>query len=107
MLLMSLLAAITAWRMIYIQHGWLNVDSLLYFESARLFAIGEFKQGVAIFNWPLYSLLISALHRLTGLSIHTSAQMLDIVFFAISTFSLSYLIKLAGKPKIWHIGQLA
>ena len=100
MLLMSLLATITAWRVIYIQHGWLNVDSLLYFESARLFAIGEFKQGVAIFNWPLYSLLISALHRLTGLSIHTSAQVLDIVFFAISTFSFSYLIKLAGGNKL-------
>ena len=100
MLLMSLLAVITAWRVIYIQHGWLNVDSLLYFESARLFAIGEFKQGVAIFNWPLYSLLISAVHRITSLSIHTSAQVLDIVFFAITTFSFSYLIKLAGGNKL-------
>lgn len=100
MLLMSLLAVITAWRVIYIQHGWLNVDSLLYFESARLFAIGEFKQGIAIFNWPLYSLLISAVHRITSLSIHTSAQVLDIVFFAITTFSFSYLIKLAGGNKL-------
>jgi len=100
MLLMSLLAVITAWRVIYIQHGWLNVDSLLYFESARLFAIGEFKQGFAVFNWPLYSLLISAVHRITHLSIHTSAQVLDIVFFAITTFSFSYLIKLAGGNKL-------
>ncbi len=97
---MSLLAVITAWRVLYIQYGWINVDSLLYFESARLFAIGEFKQGVAVFNWPLYSLLISAVHRITGLSIHTSAQVLDIVFFAISTFSFSYLIKLAGGNKL-------
>jgi len=99
-LLMSLLAAITAWRVIYIQHGWLNVDSLLYFESARLFAIGEFKEGAAVFNWPLYSLLISAVHRITSLSIHTSAQVLDIVFFAITAFSFSYLIKLAGGNKL-------
>lgn len=99
-LLMSFLAVITAWRILYIQHGWINVDSLLYFESARLFAIGEFKQGVAVFNWPLYSLLISAVHRITGLSIYTSAQVLDVVFFAISTFSFSYLIKLAGGNKL-------
>jgi len=99
-LLMSFLAVITAWRILYIQHGWINVDSLLYFESARLFSIGEFKQGVAVFNWPLYSLLISAVHSITGLSIHTSAQVLDVVFFAISTFSFSYLIKLAGGNKL-------
>lgn len=99
-LLMSLLAVITAWRVIYIQHGWINVDSLYYFESARLFAMGEFKQGVAIFNWPLYSLLIGAVHRITSLSIHTSAQVLDVVFFAITTFSFSYLIKLAGGNKL-------
>ena len=99
-LLMSLLAALTAWRIVYIQHGWINVDSLIYFESARLFSIGEFKQGLAIFNWPLYSLLISAVNRISNLSIHTSALLLDIIFFAISAFSFSHLIKLAGGNKL-------
>lgn len=99
-LLMTLLGVMSAWRIIYIQHGWINVDSLLHFEAARLFSAGEFKQGVAIFNWPLYSLLISAVHRITNLSIHTSAQVLDIIFFAITTFSFSNLIKLAGGNKL-------
>ncbi len=99
-LLISLFAAIIAWRVLYIQQDWVNVDSLLYFESARLFALGEFEKGVAIFNWPLYSLLIGAVHRITNLSIHASAQLLDVIFFSITSFSFSYLIKLAGGNKL-------
>ena len=97
---LSLLGSLLAWHIIYIQHGWVNVDSLIYFESARLFAIGEWAQGFALFNWPLYSLLISAVHKLTNLNIQASAQILDILFFAITTFSFSKLIKLAGGNKL-------
>lgn len=97
---LALLGTLLAWRIIYIQHGWVNVDSLIYFEAARLFSIGEWKQGVATFAWPLYSLLISAVQRLTHLGIQTSAQLLDILFFAITTFSFTKLIQLAGGNKL-------
>lgn len=88
-----------ALRVMYIQHGAINPDSVLYFEAARLFSIGEWKQGVALFGWPLYSALIAALHNLTGLGFHSSAQWLTAVFFAITTSSFITLIRLAGGNK--------
>lgn len=97
--IITLLAVIIACRVIYIQHGWINDDSVLYFEVARLFSIGEWKQGLALFNWPLYPALISAVHVLTHLEIQTSAQLLDIVFFGIATHSFIKLIQLAGGNK--------
>lgn len=94
--LFTLLGALLAWRVIYIQHGWLNDDSVLYFEMARLITIGEWKQATALFNWPLYPFLISSVHQLSNLSIHTSAQVLDIAFFAVTVFSFLKLLQLAG-----------
>src|SRR3989344_2431427 len=93
------LAFLIAIRVMYIQHGAINPDSVLYFEAAKLFSIGEWKQGVALFSWPLYSALIAVLHNLTGLSVEASAQWLTAIFFAITTFSFITLIRLAGGNK--------
>src|SRR3989338_2678056 len=93
------LAFITALWVVHIQHGAINPDSVLYFEAAKLFSIGEWKQGVALFSWPLYSALIAVLHNLTGLSVEASAQWLTAIFFAITTFSFITLIRLAGGNK--------
>ncbi len=98
--ILAFLGALLAWHIIYIQQGWVNVDSLIYFEAARLFSIGEWKHGVETFKWPLYSLLISTVERFTHLSIQVSAQLLDMLFFAITTFSFAKLIQLTGGNKI-------
>lgn len=84
----------------YIQHGWINVDSLLYFESARLISIGEWKQAIAIYNWPFYSAIIALLHKVTGISIQYSAQVWNVLFYTITVFSFSKLIQLAGGGKL-------
>jgi hypothetical protein len=97
--LFTALSALLAWRVIYIQHGWVNDDSVLYFEVARLFSIGEWKQGIVLFNWPLYPILISTIHQLTHLEIQTSAQLLNVIFFGITTYSYIRLIRLAGGNK--------
>ena len=97
--LITLLGVLIACQVIYIQHGWINDDSVLYFEIVRLFSNGEWKQGLALFNWPLYPALISAVHKLTQLEIQTSAQILNVIFFAITTFSFISLIRLAGGNK--------
>jgi hypothetical protein len=97
--IITLLAVILTCQVIYIQHGWINDDSVLYFEMARLFSIGEWGQGIAHFNWPLYPALISAVHQLTQLEIQTSAQVLNVLFFTITTYSFISLIKLAGGNK--------
>lgn len=92
-------SAILAARIQYIQHGWINPDTVLYFESARLIALGDFKEAVKVFNWPLYSLCMAGVHKLTTLSIHHSAQVLSIVFFAITTTSFVKIIELGGGNK--------
>jgi hypothetical protein len=86
---------LAAW-MQYIQHGWINPDSVLYFEQAKLFAQGEWKAGFKIFEWPLYGVCISLVHNATSLPIQNSAQLLNMLFFGIATASFLKLIQLAG-----------
>lgn len=86
---------LAAW-MQYIQHGWINPDSVLYFEQAKLFAQGEWKAGFKIFEWPLYGAYISFIHKITSLPIQNSAQLLNMLFFGIATASFLKLIQLAG-----------
>jgi hypothetical protein len=98
-LILIAFSAILAARIQSIQHGWITLDTVLYFESARLIALGEFKAATQVFNWPLYSLCMAAVHKLTNLSIHHSAQVLSIVFFAITTTSFVKIIALGGGNK--------
>ena len=93
---MVLIAMLIAAQIQYIQHGWINTDSTHYFESARLFAIGEWKEALKVWNWPLYSLLIAAVHKITSLGIQTSAQVLNVLFFGLATFSYMQIIRLLG-----------
>lgn len=86
---------LAAW-MQYIQHGWINPDSVLYFEQAKQFAQGEWKAGFKIFEWPLYGACISLIHKITSLPIQNSAQLLNMLFFGIATASFLKLIQLAG-----------
>lgn len=80
----------------YIQHGWINPDSVLYLEAAKLFAVGDWKAGFAVFPWPFYSLTIASTHYLTSLSIHHSAQLLNVIYFAITTYAFTAIIQQCG-----------
>jgi hypothetical protein len=91
-----LLGMLLAMQIQYIQHGWINPDSVLYFESARLFAAGDWRAAVTIFPWPLYSILIACTHKISGLDIHASAQLLSVIFFGIVTASFLKIIQIAG-----------
>jgi len=90
------LAALVAAQICYIQHGWINNDTVVYLESARLFAEGSFKKGFEVFPWPLYSLLIAGVHQITTSSLHLSAQLLSVALFALTTYFFTRLIMLAG-----------
>ncbi len=48
--LLSLIAALVAIRVMYIQHGWINDDSTLYMEVAKRFAAGQYRQGATTFG---------------------------------------------------------
>jgi hypothetical protein len=92
----ALAAMLLAAQIQYIQHGWINPDSVLYFESARLFANGQWKEALQVWNWPLYPALIAAVHKITRLGIQTSAQTLNVLFFGLAAFSFIQIIRLAG-----------
>ncbi len=80
----------------YIQHGWINPDTVLYFEQARLIALGDWAGAIKVFNWPLYGACIAVAHKITSLGIHQSAQMLNMLFFGMATASFLTIIQLAG-----------
>lgn len=86
---------LAAW-MQYIQHGWINPDSVLYFEQARRISLGDWAGAVKVFNWPLYGACIAAVHKITSLGIHQSAQLLNMLFFGLATASFLTIIQLAG-----------
>lgn len=91
-----MMAALIAAQVQYIQHGWINPDSTLYLTAAKFFSNGEWDAGFDVFNWPFYSLWITAVNKITGLGVHVSAQILNVAFFAIATYSFIKIITLAG-----------
>lgn len=99
-LMIVILAMLVAAQMQYIQHGWINPDSVLYFESARLFSAGQWKEALQVWNWPLYPLSIAAVHKVTSMEIHSSAQVLNVLFFGLSTYSFIHIIRLAGGTQL-------
>ena len=80
----------------YIQHGWINPDTVLYFEQARLIALGDWTGAIKVFNWPLYGACIATVHKITSLGIHQSAQVLNMLFFGMATASFLIIIQSAG-----------
>lgn len=90
------ISALVATRISYLQHGWVNDDSLLYFEAARLLSHAQWNAAYHLFPWLLYPSLLATGHVLTGLDIHTTAQMINIVLFSLFTWGFALLILQAG-----------
>lgn len=95
-ILLTVCGILIATQVNLIQQGWITKDFVLYFETARLFGEGEWKQAFNLYEWPLFPLLIAGLNKLTGLGIHLSAQLLCIGLFGIATWSFLKLIQAAG-----------
>lgn len=93
--LLSATVLVAAW-VIYLQHGWVTSDAILYFEMARLIVDGQWQEAVTLFRWPFYPTLIAIVHQLTGLSMQLSGQALSIVFFATSMLALIKIVILLG-----------
>lgn len=102
-----LAAFLIACKIMYNQHGWVNNDSLLYFEQARLIAAGQLQQAFGLFTWILYPGLLAIIHKLTGMSIHASAISLNVLCFVIFIAGFQRLLIEAGaKLRTLHWGML-
>jgi hypothetical protein len=94
--LLVTLSALVAWRITYLQHGWVNDDSLLYFEVARLLADEQWQAAYKLFPWLFYPALLAGGHLASGLDIHTTAQVINIAFFTLFSWGFALLILQAG-----------
>lgn len=104
--LYGLLAFVIACKIMWNQHGWVNNDSLLYFEQARLLAAGELPQATALFSWIFYPALLALIHRLTTLDIHTAAVCLNVLCFVLFVAGFQQLLLEAGaKLRTLHWGM--
>ncbi|MGZ8918323.1 MAG: hypothetical protein ACXW0T_08895 [Methylobacter sp.] len=99
LLLSSAVGILLAVILNYLQQGKINDDFVLYHEVARLFSEGNWKEGLKLYNWPLYPALLAYISK-TGLSIYASAVLLSIALFGITCFSFFALVKEAGGEKI-------
>lgn len=91
-----LAALLIASKVMYNQHGWVNTDSLLYFEQARLLSEGKWGEAYQMFSWILYPSLIALIHYLSGLEIHTAAQCLNAISFVLFVAGFQQLLLHAG-----------
>jgi len=88
--------AIIALWMILQSHGIINNDGILYIEAAKQFANHEWQKGFALYNWPVYTLLIALTNALTGLEFQASAHLISILFFALTGAGVTILAKEFG-----------
>jgi len=97
---MWLVIILTALWSIFIQDGQINRDGLLYLKQAYLIAEGSWKEGLALYPWPFFSILIAAFHKITNLHLQVVAHGVDLALFAIAAlFYLKTLQLIYNKEK--------
>jgi len=88
-------AAIALWVVLMAQ-GIINRDGALYMRVAALFLEGYWAEGMRLYNWPFYPLLIAAIHKVTGLSLQNSGHALALLFYSASSGLFVFILREAG-----------
>ena len=97
---MWLVIVLVAIWSIYIQDGQINRDGLLYIKQAFLIAEGNWKEGLALYPWPFFSVLVAVFHKLTNLDLQVLAHGVDLALFSIAAlFYLKTLQLIYNKEK--------
>jgi hypothetical protein len=92
-------ATVAVW-VIYQTHGIINNDGLLYVKMAQLIYQGNWREAVAYLNAPLYPALIAFAHVVSGFGFQQSANLLGVIFFAITCGGLIVFVReLGGRQK--------
>lgn len=80
----------------------MNRDGMLYITVARVFDHDGFKAALALFDWPFYSILLCALHKVLPFSMSVLAYGITLVFSALTTWVLVLLLhREAPGRSIW------
>ncbi len=94
-----LLILIVAVWVVFDQHGVINNDGVLYLRQANLFAQGNASAAQALFSWPFYAYLITLIHKLTGLSLLYSGQLINVVAFVVACYFFLKTLLLLSKDR--------
>ena len=86
LLSMWLLIMLVAICSVVIQDGHINRDGLLYLKQAYLIGEGSWKEGLALYPWPFFSILIAIVHKITGLHLQVVAHAVDLALFGIAAW---------------------
>lgn len=97
---LSALSMLICFWMQYIQHGRLNPDSVLYFESAKYISMGDWSKATLIYNWPFYSICIAFVHKITSLDISHAAELVNTILFGITSASFLQIIRQLNGKKL-------
>ncbi|MDA1133864.1 MAG: hypothetical protein O2802_02950, partial [Proteobacteria bacterium] len=96
---MWLLIMLVAIWSVVIQDGHINRDGLLYLKQAYLMAEGSWKEGLALYPWPFFSILIAIFHKASGLHLQVVAHSVDLMLFGIAAWFYLKTLKLIYKQK--------
>ncbi len=77
-----------------------NPDAALYLRSAELFADGQWGAALAIYGWPLYSLIIAGVIKCTGLEAFVAAQIVNASFSVIATLAFIGLVGQLSRDRL-------
>jgi hypothetical protein len=99
LLSMWLLIMLVAIWSVVIQEGHINRDGLLYLKQAYLIAEGSWKQGLALYPWSFFSILIATFHKITNLHLLVAAHAIDLGLFGIAVLFYLKTLKLIYKEK--------
>ncbi|NNK85357.1 MAG: hypothetical protein HKO91_07395, partial [Desulfobacterales bacterium] len=84
----------------------INNDGLLYISAAQQFASGHFKEGLALYPMPLYSLFITIVHYLISEWV-LAARLISLTFLVLSIIPLYMISKDLFENRIAFWGCLA
>lgn len=92
----SLIGAAVALWVILMAHGVINRDGTLYIRVAALFLEDKWEDGIRLYNWPLYPLLIAGVHQFTGISLQNSGHALAIFFYSLASGIFALILRESG-----------
>jgi len=96
---MWLVITLVAIWSVVIQDGHINRDGLLYLKQAYLIAEGSWKEGLALYPWPFFSILVAIFHKFTNLHLQVVAHGVDLALFGIAVWFYLKTLKLIYKQK--------
>lgn len=66
----------------------INSDGVLYMDMVRALLAGGLSATAELYDWPFFSILVAGVHKLTGLSLEYSGNLVNIIMLVIFTDAL-------------------